>query len=60
MVGAFLTDIGRLKDGGEIERFVFNERKRILGEEHPSTIAAMNNLAITLRDLGQLDEVKRP
>jgi hypothetical protein len=49
-----------LKDGAAIERFVFNERRRILGEEHPSTITAMNNLAITLGDLGQLDEVKRP
>jgi len=24
-VGAFLTDIGRLGDGGDIERFVFNQ-----------------------------------
>jgi hypothetical protein len=57
MVGAFLTDIGRLKVRGEIERFVFNKRARILGEEHPSTITAINNLAITLGDLGQLGDV---
>ncbi|KAF2465569.1 uncharacterized protein BDR25DRAFT_360508, partial [Lindgomyces ingoldianus] len=32
------------------------KRKRILGEEHPDTISAMNNLAVTLGDQGKLDE----
>lgn len=31
-------------------------RQRILGDEHSSTISAMNNLAITLSDQGKLDE----
>jgi Tetratricopeptide repeat len=35
---------------------VVEKRKRILGDEHPSTISAMNSLANTLGDQGQLDE----
>ncbi|KAF2679236.1 hypothetical protein K458DRAFT_314812 [Lentithecium fluviatile CBS 122367] len=35
---------------------VLKKRKQILGEEHPDTISAMNNLANTLGDQGKLDE----
>ena len=28
-------------------------RKRVLGEEHPSTLNSMNNLAFTLKDKGE-------
>ena len=28
--------------------------RRVLGEEHPDTVASMNNLAVTLKDLGDL------
>ncbi|KAH6983683.1 hypothetical protein BKA56DRAFT_482570, partial [Ilyonectria sp. MPI-CAGE-AT-0026] len=38
---------------------VFKERQRILGDEHPDTISAMSNLAITLEDQGQLDKAAR-
>lgn len=51
-----MTDIGRLQEGCVIETYVLNDRRRVLGEEHPSTISAMNNLASTLGDQGQLDE----
>ena len=55
-VGFFLTDIGRLPEGRVIEEFIWTERRRLLGEEHPNTISAMNNLAYMLGELGQLDE----
>jgi len=58
-VGEFLTDIGRLANGGETKQFVFNQSGRILGKEHPSTITAMNNLAVTLENQGQLDEAAK-
>jgi hypothetical protein len=32
------------------------KRQRILGGEHPDTITAMSNFAVTLRDQGKLDE----
>ena len=52
----FLDSIGRWSDEIRIERFYFELERNILGEEHPSTISAMNNLASTLGDQGQLDE----
>jgi hypothetical protein len=39
-----------------MKKEVLEKRRRILGEEHPSTISAMNNLANTLGEQGQLDE----
>ena len=35
---------------------VLEKRRRILGDEHPDTISAMNNLANTLGDQGRLDK----
>ncbi|OCL01560.1 hypothetical protein AOQ84DRAFT_306480, partial [Glonium stellatum] len=40
-------------DAATIKREVLEKRRHILGDEHPDTIAAMNNLANTLGDLGQ-------
>jgi tetratricopeptide (TPR) repeat protein len=58
-IGVFVTDIGRLPEGRVIEKFVWDERRRLLGEEHPDTISAMNNLANTLGDQGQLEEAAK-
>jgi tetratricopeptide (TPR) repeat protein len=55
-IGVFMIEIGRLVEGCVIEKYVLSERRCILGEGHPSTISAMNNLASTLGDQGQLDE----
>jgi hypothetical protein len=35
---------------------VLDKRRRIYGEEHPDTISAIDNLANTLGEQGQLDE----
>ena len=37
-------------------REVLEKRQRILGDEHPDTITAIGNLAITLGDQGKLEE----
>jgi tetratricopeptide (TPR) repeat protein len=58
-VGVFITDLGRWLEGGVIQQVVLDERSRLLGEEHPDTISAMSNLAITLGDQGQLDQAAR-
>ncbi|PVH90155.1 hypothetical protein DM02DRAFT_79756, partial [Periconia macrospinosa] len=50
-VGLFLNQIGKWGEGREIQE-VLEKRRRILGEEHPDTITAMNNLASTLGDQG--------
>lgn len=43
-------------DAATMKREVLEKRRRILGDDHPDTIMAMDNLASTLGDLGQLDE----
>jgi hypothetical protein len=40
-----------------MKRYVLEKRQRILGDEHPHTITAINNLATSLRDQGKLEEV---
>ncbi|RKK30690.1 hypothetical protein BFJ66_g16191 [Fusarium oxysporum f. sp. cepae] len=54
--GIFFTEIGRWNDAAVSQKEVIEKRQRILGDEHPSTIIAMNNLASTLGDQGKLDE----
>ena len=54
--GTFLEGIGRYREKRVVQEFVLNERKQHLGEEHPDTISAINNLATTLGDQGQLSE----
>ncbi|KAB5513424.1 hypothetical protein GE09DRAFT_1162365 [Coniochaeta sp. 2T2.1] len=39
-----------------LEKGVLVKTRRILGDEHPDTITAMNNLAITLGDMRKLEE----
>jgi hypothetical protein len=39
---------GRWKEAEELEVQVIETRKRVLGEEHPSTLNAISNLAFTL------------
>jgi hypothetical protein len=55
-VGGFVTDLGRWPEAQAVEEYVLQARSRLLGEEHPSTILSMSNLANTLGDQGQLDE----
>ncbi|RYC82197.1 hypothetical protein BFJ63_vAg14905 [Fusarium oxysporum f. sp. narcissi] len=54
--GIFFTEIGRWNDAAVPQKEVLEKRQRILGDEHPDTITAMNNLAATLSDEGKLDE----
>jgi tetratricopeptide (TPR) repeat protein len=56
-VGEFLTDIGRFGEAYIVEKYVLDESRRILGEEHYDTIHMMNNLANALSLLGKLDDV---
>ncbi len=51
-----LGDQGKLKEAASMEKEVLEKRTRILGEEHPDTISAMNNLDVTFGDQGKLGE----
>ncbi|KAF1830845.1 hypothetical protein BDW02DRAFT_506598, partial [Decorospora gaudefroyi] len=47
---------GWWKEAEELEVQVMETRKRVLGEEHPSTLISMNNLAFTFMALGKVKE----
>jgi hypothetical protein len=51
-----LEDQGKLEEAAAMKKEVLEKRQRILGDEHPNTIAAMSNLANTLGDQGKLEE----
>jgi tetratricopeptide (TPR) repeat protein len=55
-VGEFVTHLGRWPEAHAVKEYVLQARRRLLGEDHPDTIWAMSNLAITLREQGQLEE----
>ncbi|WP_131803187.1 tetratricopeptide repeat protein, partial [Parafrankia colletiae] len=38
-----------------LDEDTFNRRRRVLGPEHPDTLASAHNLALTLRDVGKYE-----
>jgi Tetratricopeptide repeat len=48
--------LGKYEEAVVMKREVVEKRKRILGDEHPKTISAEANLAITLGELGKREE----
>jgi len=51
---SILTAQGDLAGAREIQERVLEMTRRILGDEHPDTLASMNNLATTLKAQGDL------
>jgi len=43
--------VGKYADAEKVEIKVLDMRNRLLGEEHPDTISAVNNLATTYQTL---------
>ncbi|KAH8591174.1 hypothetical protein B0O99DRAFT_744603 [Bisporella sp. PMI_857] len=55
-LGEFASGIGCLQEAAMIKREVLDINQRILGNNHPETIHAMDHLAATLKDQGMLDD----
>ena len=53
---AFLYRVGRFEEAGALYREMLVLSRRTLGDEHPSTLTSINNLAALLVDQGKLDE----
>jgi hypothetical protein len=51
-LGQLFFSKGKLKEAEELEVQVMETRKRVLGQEHPSTLTSMANLALTWRSRG--------
>jgi tetratricopeptide (TPR) repeat protein len=49
---------GRYQEAEKLEVRILSMQCEILGERHPDTIMASNNLALTYRDLGKLKEAE--
>ena len=56
--GWLLREQGYSNEAEKLEIQVLNARKKILGEEHPDTILAIENLASTYSDLGKYTEAE--
>ncbi|KAL8909884.1 MAG: hypothetical protein Q9171_004797 [Xanthocarpia ochracea] len=57
-VGRTYFDEGRWEEAEELHVQVMQTRKRVLGEEHPSTLTSMANLASTYRNQGRWKEAE--
>ena len=57
--GLLLQEQGYFKEAETLENKVLDTRQRILGVEHPDTIRAMANLAITYGSLGKYIESEK-
>lgn len=48
----FLNSCGQSKDEITVQRFILRKCQAWYGKDHPDSLISMNNLAITLRDVG--------
>jgi tetratricopeptide (TPR) repeat protein len=53
-----LSSDGRYKEAEELQVQVIETRKRVLGDEHPDTLASIANLASTYRNQGRWKEAE--
>ncbi|MGW3478981.1 tetratricopeptide repeat protein, partial [Streptomyces althioticus] len=50
------SDAGRVQEALELREHVLADRERLLGPDHPNTLSARNNLAISYSDAGRVQE----
>lgn len=58
-LGKTFRSLGYLDESESHLRAALDNRRRRLGDEHPLTLAAMNELALTLQEQGNLPEAER-
>lgn len=56
-LAAVFCDHGRFEDALPLEVAALADRTRLLGEDHPDTLTALNNLAMTYDRMGKYAEV---
>jgi hypothetical protein len=50
--------LGKYREAGLMHQQTLDLKQKALGEEHPSTLDSMNNLANVLRQQGQYEEAE--
>ncbi|KAJ7101071.1 P-loop containing nucleoside triphosphate hydrolase protein, partial [Mycena epipterygia] len=58
MVAVVGMDLGKFREAEQLEAGVLQQRRNILGENHPDTVDVMGNLALTYQRLGKLKEAE--
>ena len=51
-----LQRMGRYPEARDLNQATLDSKRRVLGEDHPDTLASANSLAIDLRALGEADD----
>jgi hypothetical protein len=54
-----LHDLGDLEGACQLHEQTLTGLRRVLGEEHPTTLSSMRNLTLTRRALGDLDGARQ-
>ncbi|KAJ7819155.1 hypothetical protein B0H13DRAFT_2292309 [Mycena leptocephala] len=56
--GVIYWDAGWYEEAKELDLAVLEQRKQVLGDDHPDTLQAMGNLAVTYERLGQYKQAE--
>jgi tetratricopeptide (TPR) repeat protein len=54
-----LRQQGKYEEAEQMHRQTLDLKKKVLGEEHPSTLGSINNLAEVLRQQGKYEEAEQ-
>ncbi|OSS43186.1 hypothetical protein B5807_12172, partial [Epicoccum nigrum] len=54
----YANDMGQYEAAGEMNQSALEAREKVLGREHPNTLASMNNLALVLDSQGKYEEAE--
>jgi len=51
-----MRELGEVEAARDLHQDTLDRRRRVLGHDHPDTLASAGNLAIDLRALGETDD----
>ncbi|KAK0741212.1 P-loop containing nucleoside triphosphate hydrolase protein [Schizothecium vesticola] len=58
-VGESFHNLGKYKEAEQMHRQALQLKEKVLGKEHPSTLASMNNLALAFDSQGRYEEAEQ-
>jgi Flp pilus assembly protein TadD len=54
-----LDNQGKYEEAEQMHRQALGLKEKVLGQQHPSTLGSMNNLAVVLGSQGKYEEAKQ-
>jgi hypothetical protein len=58
-LAADLSAVGKHEQASELDEDTLTRYRRVLGDDHPSTLLSANNLAADLRALGEREQARQ-